>query len=98
MCNLFQKANFLSAFIHYGQRTKIKKKKKIDEADIFSCRGFEFHQAASPAVQVSALMVDGQAGDLSLQLAKSRPVCQIGAKQQTTQNIPDAGNREKMEQ
>lgn len=97
MCNLFQKANFLSAFIHYGQRTKIKKK-KIDEADIFSCRGFEFHQAASPAVQVSALMVDGQAGDLSLQLAKSRSVCQIGAKQQTTQNIPDAGNREKMEQ
>lgn len=75
-----------------------KKKKKIDEADIFSCRGFEFHQAASPAVQVSALMVDGQAGDLSLQLAKSRSVCQIGAKQQTTQNIPDAGNREKMEQ
>lgn len=52
----------------------------------------------SPAVQVSVVMLDGQAGDLSLQFAKSRSFCQIGAKQQTTQNVSDIGKQEKRQQ
>lgn len=45
--------------------------------------------AASPAVHVSVLMVDGQTGELPLQFTKPRLSCQIGAQQQTTQNVSD---------
>lgn len=41
-------------------------------------------RAASPAVHVSVLVVDGQTGELPLQFTKPRLSCQIGAQQQTT--------------
>lgn len=51
----------------------------------------------SPAVHVSVLMVDGQAGDLPLQLAKRRLLRQVGAQQQTTQHVSveEQGGRSK---
>lgn len=42
---------------------------------------------ASPAVHVSVLMVDRQAGDLPLQLPKRRLLRQVGAQQQTAQHV-----------
>lgn len=44
-------------------------------------------KAASPAVHVSVLMVDRQTGDLPLEFPKHRRLCQIGAQQQTTQDV-----------
>lgn len=41
----------------------------------------------SPAVHVSVLMVDGQTGELPLKFTKPRLLRQIGAQQQTTQNV-----------
>lgn len=42
-------------------------------------------------------MVDGQAGDLPLQLAKRRLLSQVGAQQQTTQHVSveEQGGRSK---
>lgn len=48
-------------------------------------------EAASPAVHVSVLVVDGQTGEPPLQLTKPRPVRQVGAQQQTTQDVSDGG-------
>lgn len=41
----------------------------------------------SPAVHVSVLMVDRQTGDLPLEFPKHWRLCQIGAQQQTTQDV-----------
>lgn len=43
----------------------------------------------SPAVHVSVLMLDGQTGELPLQLTKARLGCQIGAQEQSTQNVSE---------
>lgn len=43
--------------------------------------------SGSPAVHVSVLMLDGQTGELALQLAKARLGGQIGAQEQSTQNV-----------
>lgn len=48
----------------------------------------------SPAVHVSVLVLNHQTGGLPLQLAKARPIRQIGAQQQTTQYVSVRGRKE----
>lgn len=51
------------------------------------CASISEPKNQSPAVHVSVLVLDGQTGELPLQLAKARPGCQIGAQEQSTQNV-----------